>query len=234
MCYVSGVTIIAPRTCSVADLILIQDPTDAEWLKKHDVANFAHVVEGGGGAAAAAAAVAASAGSSSAVNPSGGIIRLNDASRRVFDELQATEVARAGEKRAREEADAAAGVPPPDAAAHVTTLGVKTSGRFTASFTSTGVSLITRNEAAVLTPEDVAERRIAAVRALGKNAHVRLETTLGSVNLELACPLAPRTCENFIVLAKRGYYDGTPFHRSVRNFMVRRGLLMSRSTCSHV
>ncbi|KAF2977362.1 hypothetical protein EK904_006269, partial [Melospiza melodia maxima] len=29
----------------------------------------------------------------------------------------------------------------------------------------------------------------------------------------------PRTCENFIKLCKKNYYDGTIFHRSIRNFV---------------
>uniref|UniRef100_A0A672KBA2 PPIase cyclophilin-type domain-containing protein n=1 Tax=Sinocyclocheilus grahami TaxID=75366 RepID=A0A672KBA2_SINGR len=30
----------------------------------------------------------------------------------------------------------------------------------------------------------------------------------------------PKAGENFIKLCKKGYYDGTIFHRSIRNFMV--------------
>lgn len=30
----------------------------------------------------------------------------------------------------------------------------------------------------------------------------------------------PKTCENFIRLCKRQYYDGTIFHRCIRNFVV--------------
>jgi hypothetical protein len=30
----------------------------------------------------------------------------------------------------------------------------------------------------------------------------------------------PKTCENFIKLCQRNYYDGTKFHRSIRHFMV--------------
>ena len=40
------------------------------------------------------------------------------------------------------------------------------------------------------------------------------------VNLELHCDIAPRTCENFLILAESGYYTGTPFHRCIRNFMI--------------
>lgn len=34
----------------------------------------------------------------------------------------------------------------------------------------------------------------------------------------------PKAGENFIKLCKKGYYDGTIFHRSIRNFMVRNGI----------
>ncbi|OUS48221.1 cyclophilin-like domain-containing protein [Ostreococcus tauri] len=34
---------------------------------------------------------------------------------------------------------------------------------------------------------------------------------------------APKTCENFFELARRGYYDGTVFHRVIADFMVQGG-----------
>ncbi len=53
-----------------------------------------------------------------------------------------------------------------------------------------------------------------------KKGYLRLHTSLGDLNLELHCDIAPRTCENFFILAESGYYTGTPFHRSIRNFMI--------------
>lgn len=44
-------------------------------------------------------------------------------------------------------------------------------------------------------------------------SHVRLQTSQGSITLELYWKHAPRTCANFAQLAQRGYYNGTPFHR---------------------
>jgi len=41
--------------------------------------------------------------------------------------------------------------------------------------------------------------------------------------LELFCKEVPKTCENFIKLCQKDYYDGTKFHRSIRNFMVQGG-----------
>lgn len=53
-----------------------------------------------------------------------------------------------------------------------------------------------------------------------KKGYVRLVTNLGPLNVELHCDMVPRTCENFIKLCNSGYYDGTIFHRSIRNFIV--------------
>ncbi|KAL1117115.1 hypothetical protein AAG570_004443 [Ranatra chinensis] len=50
-----------------------------------------------------------------------------------------------------------------------------------------------------------------------------LVTNLGPLNLELHCDLTPKTCENFIKLSQRGYYDNTVFHRSIRHFMIQGG-----------
>jgi peptidyl-prolyl cis-trans isomerase-like 1 len=45
---------------------------------------------------------------------------------------------------------------------------------------------------------------------------VELQTTIGSFEVELYTDHAPKTCKNFIELSKRGYYNGTPFHRVIR------------------
>lgn len=44
-------------------------------------------------------------------------------------------------------------------------------------------------------------------------SHVRLQTTQGSITVELYWKHAPATCKNFSQLASSGYYNGTPFHR---------------------
>ncbi len=53
-----------------------------------------------------------------------------------------------------------------------------------------------------------------------KKAYLRLSTTHGDLNIELHSDLAPRASENFLVLADKGYYTGTKFHRSIKNFMI--------------
>jgi peptidyl-prolyl cis-trans isomerase-like 1 len=52
---------------------------------------------------------------------------------------------------------------------------------------------------------------------------IQLETMLGTITIELYTTHAPKTTENFRQLAQRGYYDGTPFHRVIRDFMVQGG-----------
>ncbi|KAG1827469.1 cyclophilin-like domain-containing protein [Suillus subaureus] len=52
---------------------------------------------------------------------------------------------------------------------------------------------------------------------------VVLETSLGDVQLELYWNHAPRTCQNFAELAKRGYYNGVVFHRIIADFMIQGG-----------
>jgi cyclophilin family peptidyl-prolyl cis-trans isomerase len=50
-----------------------------------------------------------------------------------------------------------------------------------------------------------------------------LETNHGSVDVEFFPEDAPNTVNNFVSLAKDGYYDGTPFHRIINGFMIQGG-----------
>merc|ERR1719271_1564156 len=52
---------------------------------------------------------------------------------------------------------------------------------------------------------------------------VRFETSMGSLTVNLHVQQTPRTCRNFMELAKHGYYDGCIFHRVVKNFMCQTG-----------
>lgn len=50
-----------------------------------------------------------------------------------------------------------------------------------------------------------------------------LETTQGSIEIELMPAIAPKTCENFVGLAQKGYYNGVGFHRVIKDFMIQGG-----------
>ncbi len=49
-----------------------------------------------------------------------------------------------------------------------------------------------------------------------------LHTNLGDITLQLN-PHTPKTTENFIKLAKSGFYNGTKFHRVIKGFMNQGG-----------
>jgi len=50
-----------------------------------------------------------------------------------------------------------------------------------------------------------------------------IETNKGTIRVELLEEDAPKTTENFITLAQRGYYDGIIFHRVIKDFMIQGG-----------
>jgi peptidyl-prolyl cis-trans isomerase B (cyclophilin B) len=50
-----------------------------------------------------------------------------------------------------------------------------------------------------------------------------IKTTAGELVLEFWPDVAPKTVENFKTLAKKGFYDGTAFHRIVKGFMIQGG-----------
>src|SRR5215208_1688236 len=47
-----------------------------------------------------------------------------------------------------------------------------------------------------------------------------IKTTAGEMTIEFWPDVAPKTVENFKTLAKKGFYDGTAFHRVIKDFMV--------------
>jgi cyclophilin family peptidyl-prolyl cis-trans isomerase len=50
-----------------------------------------------------------------------------------------------------------------------------------------------------------------------------IQTNKGTIKFELLEEDAPKTTENFRLLAERGYYDGVIFHRVIKNFMIQGG-----------
>jgi cyclophilin family peptidyl-prolyl cis-trans isomerase len=53
--------------------------------------------------------------------------------------------------------------------------------------------------------------------------HATLNTSEGSIELELYPDEAPKTVENFTKLARDGFYDGLTFHRVIPDFMIQGG-----------
>lgn len=69
----------------------------------------------------------------------------------------------------------------------------------------------------------------AAPAAAGKNDNskwnkvVVFETTQGTIEFQLMANVAPKTCENFVSLVRKGYYNGIIFHRVIKGFMIQGG-----------
>lgn len=55
------------------------------------------------------------------------------------------------------------------------------------------------------------------------NPIVTIETTEGVIKVELYPEIAPNTVRNFLSLVKKGFYDGTIFHRVIPGFMIQGG-----------
>lgn len=50
-----------------------------------------------------------------------------------------------------------------------------------------------------------------------------IETSKGEIALTLYAKEAPKTVNNFVFLAREGFYDGVTFHRVIKDFMVQTG-----------
>lgn len=56
-----------------------------------------------------------------------------------------------------------------------------------------------------------------------KSYSAEIVTNKGSMHLKLYPKHAPNTVNNFVFLARQGFYDGVSFHRVISNFMVQGG-----------
>ena len=56
-----------------------------------------------------------------------------------------------------------------------------------------------------------------------KSYRATIETDRGAIELELYPQHAPKTVNNFVFLAREGFYDGVTFHRVISNFMIQGG-----------
>ncbi len=59
--------------------------------------------------------------------------------------------------------------------------------------------------------------------AVDKTINVVMQTSRGDIELELYPQYAPLTVNNFVFLARQGFYDGVTFHRVIPNFVIQGG-----------
>lgn len=61
------------------------------------------------------------------------------------------------------------------------------------------------------------------ISPIAEKVNVTLKTSMGDIALELDGTAAPVTVGNFVELAKKGFYNGTTFHRVIPDFMIQGG-----------
>ena len=86
-------------------------------------------------------------------------------------------------------------------------------------------------------PSPISDTEIAAIIDKVKNLPnepvnqgevATIETTLGTIKFRFFTDAAPNTSANFKKLANAGFYDGTIFHRTIPDFMIQGGDIMTR------
>jgi peptidylprolyl isomerase len=65
--------------------------------------------------------------------------------------------------------------------------------------------------------------KTAKKEAVMQECVVVFETNQGNIEFKLMPAIAPKTCENFVGLVEKGYYDGLAFHRVIKGFMIQGG-----------
>ena len=67
------------------------------------------------------------------------------------------------------------------------------------------------------------EEKKVEIKPVNPNEVAVIKTTEGTMVIEFWPDVAPKTVENFKTLAKKGFYDGTAFHRVIKDFMIQGG-----------
>jgi peptidyl-prolyl cis-trans isomerase B (cyclophilin B) len=85
---------------------------------------------------------------------------------------------------------------------------------FIAALIMASVAGCTQKESKKIIPEE--NKKMSTTKAI-------LETKFGSITIKFFPEVAPGHVKNFIDLAKKGFYDGTTFHRVIPGFMIQGG-----------
>jgi cyclophilin family peptidyl-prolyl cis-trans isomerase len=95
---------------------------------------------------------------------------------------------------------------------------VKPTGKSTANNTSNDNQMPAQNEANKINLEDLAKEFNYAI----------IKTNLGDIKVSFYAAASPLTVNNFLNLAKQGFYNGVKFHRVIRDFMIQSGDPLSK------
>lgn len=178
------------------DIITLQDPTN---LSKFNISNYHHVKNN--------LRIETEEEIAERSNPQARLKTINPETKYTLDQLEKEykePTIEINKVKSTEKADKFN-------AAHYST------GAVAASFTSTAMVPELTHQAAIIHEDLVRYERVK------KKGYVRIVTNFGPLNVELHCDIVPKTCENFLKHCQSGYYNGTKFHRSIRNFMIQGG-----------
>lgn len=67
------------------------------------------------------------------------------------------------------------------------------------------------------------QNNTSAMKYVQKYQAAEMETTLGKIKVKFYGEDSPKTVENFLKLADEKFYDGTKFHRVIKDFMIQGG-----------
>ena len=83
----------------------------------------------------------------------------------------------------------------------------------------------TKNNKKVNTGLNKIEVKVKDLISLNENEKLiaTIKTNMGNIEIELFANDVPKTVENFVGLALKGYYNGIIFHRVIDNFMIQTG-----------
>ena len=197
------------------DVIELQNPDDPELCRKRDINNFRHVSDRGREEEAGGS----------------GDVRHSVTATRIMEEIKRKRERETDAEQKKKRLIMGGGNPKTTSIGEgkhkiYTTdlLGTSmTSGKASTSLTSTSVDVARTNDIREATAEEILESRFWTMRKLKKKGFVRLTTNLGIIDLEVHADIVPRTAANFLGLVEAGRYDGSIFHRSIRNFMIQGG-----------
>jgi cyclophilin family peptidyl-prolyl cis-trans isomerase len=73
--------------------------------------------------------------------------------------------------------------------------------------------------------KNIEEVKVKELMTLEENEILvaQIHTSMGDIEIELFADKTPKTVENFVGLASKGYYDGIVFHRIIADFMIQGG-----------
>ncbi|KAH6666778.1 peptidyl-prolyl cis-trans isomerase cyp15 [Verticillium dahliae] len=79
-------------------------------------------------------------------------------------------------------------------------------------------------------PTMLGKQKAAEAKTAETGTAAVLHTTYGDISIRLFPDAAPKAVENFVTHSKRGYYNGTIFHRVIKKFMIQCGDPMGDGT----